>query len=179
MLPPVVMVASCAAWAGLSTLELRNAFPEASLTALDLSPHFLAVARHLQRQREAEFGGAEPIRFVHAAAEETELPSETVDLVSCCLVMHELPAAASRALIAEAHRILRPGGTLAIMVRLITCLFFASLPLVPCSSGISSRGQPAEGVEQARYDIGGLPEGMGRALSPVQKANTKASKTPL
>ena len=38
--------------AGLSTLELQHSFPEASITALDLSPHFLAVARHLQQQRE-------------------------------------------------------------------------------------------------------------------------------
>ncbi|CAL8463717.1 g3251 [Coccomyxa elongata] len=100
---------------GLSTLELRSAFPNARITALDLSPHFLAVARHLQRRREAELGTSDHIRFVHAAAEETGLPSETMDLVSCCLVMHELPGAASRAIIAEAHRVLRPGGTLAIM----------------------------------------------------------------
>ena len=56
-------------------------------------------------------------RFVHAAAEATGLPSETVDLVSCCLVMHELPRAATKNTIAEAHRVLRPGGTFAIMVR--------------------------------------------------------------
>ncbi|KAK9917244.1 hypothetical protein WJX75_002270 [Coccomyxa subellipsoidea] len=100
---------------GLSTLELQSAFPAASFTALDLSPHFLAVARHLQQQREAASGASEPIRFVHAAAEATGLPSETVDLVSCCLVMHELPRAATKNIIAEAHRVLRPGGTFAIM----------------------------------------------------------------
>ena len=44
------------AWrgAGLSTLELRRRFPEArSLTGVDLSPHFLAVARVTQRRRGA------------------------------------------------------------------------------------------------------------------------------
>ena len=54
----------CGAWrAGLSTLELRRAFPDARFTAVDLSPHFLAVARHLQRQREADSGTSEPIRW--------------------------------------------------------------------------------------------------------------------
>ena len=36
--------------------------------------------------------------------------------MSICLVMHELPGQASKAVMAEAFRILRPGGTFAIMV---------------------------------------------------------------
>lgn len=67
-------------------------------------------------------------RFFQAAAEQTGLPSASVDLVSCCLVMHELPQSASRAIIAEAHRILRPGGTIAIMVGTHHCAA-ASSPL--------------------------------------------------
>lgn len=191
--------------AGLSTLELRGSFPEATLLGVDLSPHFLAVARHLQGQRQQESGGqlepvrwqpcpigsksrhrllcstqisllvrrsfsasfhdedqnlgpsialyccnlgketglasgtignaalavsqrelpdqAHPeshggrlIRFIHAAAEETGLEAESADLVSICLVMHELPLAATRAIIAEAYRLLRPGGTVSVMV---------------------------------------------------------------
>ena len=39
-----------------------------------------------------------------------------MDLVGLCLVAHELPASATAACIAEASRLLRPGGTLAIMV---------------------------------------------------------------
>ena len=37
---------------GLSSLELNRAFPEAQITALDLSPYFLAVAKWAQRERE-------------------------------------------------------------------------------------------------------------------------------
>ena len=55
-------------------------------------------------------------RFKHAAAEQTGLRDSCVDLVSICLVMHELPRHATQAVIAEAFRILRPGGTFAIMV---------------------------------------------------------------
>jgi trans-aconitate methyltransferase len=54
--------------AGLSTLELLRSFPGARLVGLDLSPHFLAVARHLQRRREAAAGGTlEPIRWGEAS----------------------------------------------------------------------------------------------------------------
>ena len=61
-------------------------------------------------------GNQEPIHFRHAAAEETGLPDSSQDLVSACLLFHELPEAAAQAIIKEAYRILKPGGLLAIMV---------------------------------------------------------------
>jgi ubiquinone/menaquinone biosynthesis C-methylase UbiE len=51
----------------------------------------------------------------HAPAEATGLPAASCDLVSICLVFHELPQSAAKAIIQEAHRLLRPGGHLAIM----------------------------------------------------------------
>lgn len=60
----------------------------------------------------------EQIEFRHAAAEESGLEAKSVDLVSICLVMHELPTAAIQAIVTEAFRILRPGGTLGVMVNL-------------------------------------------------------------
>jgi len=92
---------------GLSTDALRAEFPRASITGLDLSPYFLAVASH--RNQDAN------VRFVHAAAERTGLASDSFDLVSMCLVCHELPRAATEAIVAECHRLLRPGGALSIM----------------------------------------------------------------
>lgn len=102
---------------GLSSLALLKAFPGASVTALDLSPHFLAVGKYLQQQRMAVAAVKEPERltFMHGIAEETGLPEESFDLVSLCLVCHELPEEASRSIFAEAARVLRPGGALAIM----------------------------------------------------------------
>lgn len=61
-------------------------------------------------------GAREPLGFVHAAAEATGLPGASADLVAACLVCHELPAAATRALLAEALRLLRPGGAVCVMV---------------------------------------------------------------
>lgn len=37
-----------------------------------------------------------PIRFLHAAGEATGLPAESADLVSICLVCHELPRSATK-----------------------------------------------------------------------------------
>ena len=46
---------------------------------------------------------------------QTRFEDGSVGLVSLCLVIHELPQSAIREVIHEAHRILRPGGVLAVM----------------------------------------------------------------
>ena len=43
-------------------------------------------------------------------AAKTGLADNSVDLLSLCLVMHELPAHATDAILREASRVLRPGG---------------------------------------------------------------------
>lgn len=55
------------------------------------------------------------MHFMHAAGEYTWLPSGAFDLVSLSLVCHELPRSATKEIIEEAHRLLKPGGALAIM----------------------------------------------------------------
>lgn len=97
---------------GRSTFALQDAFPGAQVTGIDLSPYFLAVAQYAQKQERSD---TPPIQWIHAAAERTELADSSVDLVSTCLMCHELPTKATREIIAEAYRILRPGGHFAIM----------------------------------------------------------------
>ena len=99
---------------GLSTLELARVFPGARLTGVDLSAYFLAVGQFLQEKR-LEAGQGPEVRFLHAAGEKTGLPALSQDLVSMCLVAHELPQHATRAIAKEAHRLVRPGGAFAIM----------------------------------------------------------------
>ncbi|MBK4730094.1 class I SAM-dependent methyltransferase [Oxynema sp. CENA135] len=94
---------------GMSTFALQELFPQAELTGVDLSPYFLAVADYRSQERGAK------IRWVHAAAESTGLPENHFDLVSSCLMFHELPQEPSRQILHEARRLLRPGGHLAIM----------------------------------------------------------------
>ncbi len=95
--------------AGLSTFALQATYPQAQITGLDLSPYFLAIAQYQARQH------PHPIRWVHRAAEQTHLPDQSFDLISLCLVCHELPRTATQEILQEAHRLLRPHGHLAIM----------------------------------------------------------------
>jgi ubiquinone/menaquinone biosynthesis C-methylase UbiE len=94
---------------GMSTFALQKVYPHAKITGLDLSPYFLAVAQYRSQQRHAT------INWIHALAESTGLSDASFDLISIFLVCHELPQAATRQIFAEARRLLRPGGHLAIM----------------------------------------------------------------
>lgn len=56
------------------------------------TPAAPTLHRYEQQQRESAAGGAkEPLTLLHAAAEATGLPDASQDLVSVCLVCHELP----------------------------------------------------------------------------------------
>lgn len=101
---------------GRSTFALQTAFPTAQLTAVELSPYFLAVARYTESQdTENQTNLANPVHWVHATAEKTGLPPDSADLVSACLLFHELPTSAARDIVAEAYRLVRPGGSFAMM----------------------------------------------------------------
>ena len=100
---------------GMSTFALGEVYPEAKMTGVDLSPYFLAVAQYRSQQRESEFFNQKSPTWVHAAAESTGLPAAAFDLVSMCLVCHELPQKATREIFREARRLLRVGGHLTIM----------------------------------------------------------------
>jgi ubiquinone/menaquinone biosynthesis C-methylase UbiE len=105
--PTTILDLGCGA--GMSTLALQAIYPQAQVTGVDLSPYFLAVAQYRGRQSQQN------ITWVHAAAESTSLPDASFDLVSACLMFHELPTTAAQAIITEARRLLRPGGYLTIM----------------------------------------------------------------
>ncbi|MCO5574972.1 hypothetical protein L7F22_028769 [Adiantum nelumboides] len=100
---------------GISTRCLADRFPFAQVTGLDLSPYFVAIAQHKDKQAAAAGKGREkPIRWVHALGENTQLPAASFDIVSLAYVMHECPQDATKALLKEAFRLLRPGGTVAL-----------------------------------------------------------------
>jgi ubiquinone/menaquinone biosynthesis C-methylase UbiE len=107
---------------GMSTLALQETFPQAQITGLDLSPYFLAVARCRLAQASAA------ITWKHAPAESTDLPAASFDLVSACLLFHELPQSAAQQILKEARRLLRPGGTMALMDMNPRSQVYASMP---------------------------------------------------
>ena len=94
---------------GMSTFALQNVYPHAKMTGVDLSHYFLAVARYRMQQQNYQ------VNWVHAAAESTGLLDASFDLISIFLMCHELPQLATQKIFAEARRLLRPGGFLAIM----------------------------------------------------------------
>ena len=100
---------------GMSTFALGEVYPEAKMTGVELSPYFLAVAQYRSQQKQAELSNQKSPTWVHAAAESTGLPAAAFDLVSMCLVCHELPQKATREIFREARRLLRVGGHLTIM----------------------------------------------------------------
>ncbi|MDX2229112.1 MAG: class I SAM-dependent methyltransferase [Leptolyngbyaceae cyanobacterium bins.349] len=121
---------------GMSTFALQADFPKATVTGVDLSPYFLAIAKYRTEMRSAGNGTrlqgttatASPPTWIHAAAEATGLPSQSYDLVSACLIFHELPQIAAIAVFQEARRLLRPGGTFALMDMNPQSEIYATMP---------------------------------------------------
>jgi len=103
---PHVLDLACAT--GRFLRQLRAAMPHARLHGLDLSPHYIA---HAQRA----LGDVEDLTLIADNAEATPFTDATFDAVTCMYLFHELPRDARRNVMAEAFRVLRPGGTFAIL----------------------------------------------------------------
>lgn len=98
---------------GISTLAVHRYYQTRQQSpvhtvGLDLSPYMLTVAKHRDTQ-------AEIAAWIHANGEQTQLPDRSFDLITLQFVIHELPRIATRAILQEAKRLLRPGGYLAIV----------------------------------------------------------------
>ncbi|HEY9651570.1 MAG TPA: class I SAM-dependent methyltransferase [Coleofasciculaceae cyanobacterium] len=107
---------------GMSAFALHQVYPQANLTGVDLSPYFLAVAQYNCEQHNLK------MNWRHAAAEATGLPDASFDLVSACLLFHELPQVAAKTIFREARRLLRPGGYFTIMDMNPQSEAFATMP---------------------------------------------------
>ena len=114
--PQAILDIGCSV--GISTFALQGAYPQAQITGVDLSPYFLAIAQYRSQQQVNELEPAQspsPIRWMHAPAESTGLPENSVDLVSAFLLLHELPRTVTVEILKEARRVLRPGSYFAMM----------------------------------------------------------------
>jgi ubiquinone/menaquinone biosynthesis C-methylase UbiE len=96
---------------GSSLFESAPRWPGARLTGLDASTGMLAVA-----QREAERLPAEArdrISYVAAGADKLPFEDRSFDLAICGFMLQLVPDRVP--VLAEMHRVLRPGGTVAIL----------------------------------------------------------------
>ena len=94
---------------GSMTVPLKQAFPGAVVTGLDLSPYMLAVAEDRASQAGVE------IEWAHGTAELTQFEAGSFDLVTAALLFHETPPAISQTILAESYRLLSAGGQLLIL----------------------------------------------------------------
>jgi ubiquinone/menaquinone biosynthesis C-methylase UbiE len=94
---------------GSTTLMLKQAFPEAEVVGLDLSPYMLVVAG-----MKAQKAGLN-IQWLHSSAESVAFGDASFDLVSASFLFHETPPAVSRAILRESFRLLKVGGQVVIL----------------------------------------------------------------
>ena len=94
---------------GSTTLMLKQAFPQAEVTGLDLSPYMLVRA-----EDKAKTAGLD-IQWRHGDAEKTGLNSASYDLIAICLLFHETPPAVTQSILNECFRLLRVGGEVLIL----------------------------------------------------------------
>ncbi len=152
---------------GMSTFALQETYPDANFTGVDLSPYFLAVAQYNSQERNIK------INWKNAAAEATNLHDTSFDLVSACLLFHELPQTASKQILTEARRLLRPGGYLTIMDMNPKSEIYAKMP--PYILTLLKSTEPylddyfALDIEQAIVDAG--------FETPTITANTMRHRT--
>lgn len=93
---------------GRSTLAFARAAPQAHVDGIDVAASCVTLAA-----RETPPALHDRVAFRQAEATTSGLPSGAYDLVTSTMLLHEMPEAAVRALIAESARLLRPGGIVA------------------------------------------------------------------
>lgn len=89
---------------GQLTVTAKERFPDAEVFGLDVA----AAQVRYAHKRAAELGVA--CHFVQRLAEDTKFPDGHFDVVTAFLLFHEVTSEAGRKIVAEAFRILRPGG---------------------------------------------------------------------
>ena len=94
---------------GTTTLMLKNAYPNAQVMGIDLSPYMLAMAQYKARQ------AGLVIDWRQGLAEKTNLAASSVDVVTISLLFHETPTDVSKAILREAFRLLTPGGQIIVL----------------------------------------------------------------
>lgn len=94
---------------GSTTLLLKQAFPQAEVIGLDLSPYMLFMADY--KTQKADLA----IQYLQGNAAETPFPDASFDVVTASLLFHETPTAVSRRICREAFRLLKVGGQMLVL----------------------------------------------------------------
>ena len=80
-------------------------FPSAKVIAIEASPFMIVCGRRQNRD-------CVNLEFHHQLAENTYIPSNSIDTVTVTLLLHECSNEGKRNILTEAYRILKPNGTI-------------------------------------------------------------------
>jgi SAM-dependent methyltransferase len=158
---------------GNSAPHLREAFPQAQITGVDVSEKSLAVAR-------ARFGGAaEFVAYDPNSAPPG--PSEGYDLIFSACVFHHIEAAEHEAIFRRLHERLAPSGVMTIFEHnpvnpvsryiVATCPFDENAVLIP--AGELARRQKQAGFSRVAVTYTGFFPGPLKALRPLEPLMAK------
>lgn len=86
--------------------KIYERYPHAEIHGVDLSAQLLSGAAGTAKALGTQF------QLSHQNAEHTNYPDNTFDLVTSYALVHELPAPVTENVLAEAFRVLKPGGEL-------------------------------------------------------------------
>jgi len=89
---------------GQLATALKGRFPKADVRAIDVAAPMLRYGHMRAVDNKIE------VHFAQRLAEETKFPDNHFDLVASYILFHEVTAEACANIIAEVHRVLRPGG---------------------------------------------------------------------
>jgi ubiquinone/menaquinone biosynthesis C-methylase UbiE len=103
-LPASARIADVGAGTGTFAIGLAAAAPAAAVVGVDGDPEVLALAEAKK--------GAGAVEWKPGLADELPLADGSCDRVTMSLLLHHLDPDGKRAALAEAHRVLRPGGSL-------------------------------------------------------------------
>ncbi|MCS6802177.1 MAG: class I SAM-dependent methyltransferase [Chloroflexota bacterium] len=95
---------------GTTAFAFAELWPEAEVIGIDLSAPYIRFARQWAADR-----GVRNVQFYLQNAQRTVFPDASFDVVHFTYVLHEMPAADARAILAEMFRLIRPGGALSAM----------------------------------------------------------------
>ncbi|MGI9289901.1 MAG: methyltransferase domain-containing protein [Gammaproteobacteria bacterium] len=102
-------ILDCGCTIGCNTLPWKHTFPEAEVTGIDVSAPLMRYAT----ARAASMGYN--VNFTQMNAASLDYPDNHFDVVFSSMFLHELPLKDIRAYLAEAFRVLKPGGVLLTM----------------------------------------------------------------
>lgn len=100
--PSVVVDVGCGT--GALSIPIAARVPKARVIGVDGDPEVLAIARAKP--------GADAVEWTEGLAGSLPVTNGDADVVMTSLVLHHLPLETKRDMLAEAHRVLRPGGRL-------------------------------------------------------------------